>query len=264
MVSQLGQLLSQTGPASPPALLERARRPGRSIGSLARSLEDFFVDTGLAFPLDHAAQRSADRQRKRVEETPEPLRPAVARFADALTTGQQRARRAGTRPRGDLTIVEDLAIVRDLARFVVTQRAKTDWATVGAGDIEAFLALRPRSRARRRSVAKLFFRWAKKNRAVLVDPTTKLPAGRDRSFRGRTLTLSEQRRLFRHWTTDPDAHPNECLIGLLAMLHAVSSAQLRNLKVTDIDPGRRTIKLTRRRHPVPLDPVTWKAVQRCC
>ena len=108
-------------------------------------------------------------------------------------------------------------------------------------------------------MARLFFRWARTNRVVLVDPTTNLPAGRDRSFRGRTLTLAEQRRLYRRWTTDPDAHPNECLIGLLAMLHAVSSVQLRILKITDINLARRTIKLSRRRHPVPLDPVTWRA-----
>jgi len=58
----------------------------------------------------------------------------VARFAEALVAGQDRARRARTRPRGDRTIEDDIAIVRDLARFLIGERAKTDWATVEGGD----------------------------------------------------------------------------------------------------------------------------------
>jgi hypothetical protein len=263
MISQLGQLLSEPGPASPPALLERARRPGPSIGALARTLEDFFIDSHLAFPTDHEGRRSTDRRQRRIGETPEPLRSAVARYADALVAAQGRARRAGTRPRSDRTIVDDIAILRDLARFLVTDRAKTDWASVDVTDIEAFLADKPLSRPRRRGVTGQFFRWAKAQRIVLTNPTVGLPSGRIGGFRGRTLSLSEQRRLFRRWTTNPDAHPHECLAGLLALLHAASSAQLRHLKITDIDPARRTIKLDGRPQPVPLEPPSWQALQRC-
>ena len=182
MISHLGRLLSDTEPNSPQALLQRARRPGRSIGPLARALEDFFVDTHLAFPIDHEGRLAANRRQRRIHETPEPLRPAVARYADALLAGQGRARRAGTRPRGDRTIVDDVAILRDLASFLISERAKTDWASIDVADIEAFLADKPLSRPRRRGVTGQFFRWAKAQRIVLTNPTVGLPSGRIGAF----------------------------------------------------------------------------------
>lgn len=263
MVGRLGRMLAETGPTNPQALLERARQPGRSMGVMARALEDFFVEAGLAFALDHAARLSEGRRQRRLAETPEPLRAATARFADALVAGQERARRAGTRPRADRTIEDDLAIVRDLARFLVAERAKADWASAETGDVDAFLACRPLSRARRLGALHNFFRWAKAHRVVLVDPTKKISARRHRAPRSMILSLTEQRRLFRRWTTDPQAHPHECLLGLMALLHAASSNELRQLKVSDIDIGTHTVRLGRRRHRVPLDPATWAALQRC-
>ena len=86
MISRLGRLLAETGTATPQALLDKASLPGRSVGTLARALEDFFTDAGLAFPVDHAARREAARRQRRIEETPEPLRPALERYAAALAT----------------------------------------------------------------------------------------------------------------------------------------------------------------------------------
>ncbi|MGH3121222.1 MAG: hypothetical protein ACRDND_09405 [Streptosporangiaceae bacterium] len=263
MISRLGRLLAKTGRASPQALLEQASQPGRSAGTLARALEQFFTEAGLAFPLDHAARREAARRQRRVGEAPEPLRPALAGYAAALATGQQRARTAGTRPRADRTITSELAVLRDLARFLAAERAKTDWATTQPADLEVFLARRPESRARRLTILRAFFRWAKASRLVLADPAARLTATRHRGFRGHTLTLAEQRRLFRRWTTDPGVHPHEALAGLLALLHAAPSRELRHLKVADIDAGARTVILGHRPHPVPLDPATWQALQLC-
>jgi site-specific recombinase XerD len=263
MISRLGRLLAESGQAAPQALLEKASRPGRSAGTLARALEDFFTDAGLAFPADHAARREAARRQRRVEETPQPLRPGVARYAAALTTAQQRARRAGTRQRADRTLADELAVIRDLARFLAADQAKTDWASLQAADLEAFLALRPASRTRRLTALRSFFRWARASRLLLTDPTTGLPARQRRGYHPRTLAVAEQRRLFGRWTTDPTAHPHEALAGLLALLHATPSRELRNLKITDIDATARTIRLGRRPHPVPLDPASWHALQRC-
>jgi site-specific recombinase XerD len=263
MISRLGRLLAETGKATPQALLEEVTRPGRPAGALARTLEDFFTDAGLAFPVDHAARREAARRRRRVEETPEPLRPALERYAAVLTSAQQRARRAGTRPRGDRTLADELAVLRDLARFLAAEGGKPDWATVQAGDLEAFLALRPASRTRRLTILRAFFRWARSSRLVLADPAAGLSAGRRRGYQPRTLAVGEQRRLFRRWATDPAVHPHEALAGLLALLHATPSRELRHLKVADIDATARTVRLGRRPHPVPLDPVTWQALQRC-
>ena len=259
MISRLGRLLAETGTTTPQVILEQASRPGRSAGTLARALEDFFTDAGLAFPADHAARREAARRQRRAEETPEPLRPAVARYAAAMTTAQQRARRAGTRPRSDRTLAGDLAVLRDLARFLAAGPVKTDWATVQAADLEVFLARRPASGARQLSILRAFFRWARASRLILTDPTTGIRAGRPRGYYPRTLAVADQRRLFRRWTTDPAVHPHEALTGLLALLHAAPSQDLRNLKVTDIDVTARTIRLGRRPHPVPLDPASWHA-----
>jgi hypothetical protein len=249
MISRLGRLLAETGTATPQVLLEQASRPGRPAGTLARALEDFFTDAGLAFPADHAARREAARRQRRVEETPEPLRQAVARYAAAMTTAQQRARRAGTRPRADRTLAGDLAVLRDLARFLPAGPAKTDWATVQAADLEAFLARRPASRARQLSILRAFFRWARASRLILANPASGIRAGRARGYHPRTLAVAEQQRLFRRWTTDPAVHPHEALTGLLALLHAAPSQDLRNFKVTDIDGTARTIRLGRGRTP---------------
>ena len=186
----------------------------------------------------------------------------MARYAAAMTTAQQRARRAGTRPRADRTLAGELAVLRDLARFLAAGQAKTDWATVQAADLEAFLTRRPASRARQLSILRAFFRWARASRVILTDPAAGIRAGRPRGYYPRTLAVAEQRRLFRRWTAGL-AHPHEALAGLLALLHATPSRELRNLKVTDIDATARTIRLGRRPHPVPLDPASWHALQRC-
>ncbi|WP_443678072.1 hypothetical protein [Mycolicibacterium fortuitum] len=107
-----------------------------------------------------------------------------------------------------------------------------------------------------------FFRFARNRRVVLVDPTHGMSAKRHRGFRGRTLTITQQRDLFRRWSADPAAHPHEALFGLLAILHGVSSRELRLLQVDHIDTSDRSIRLGTRPHPVPLDPVSWNALQR--
>lgn len=83
-----------------------------------------------------------------------------------------------------------------------------------------------------------------------------------RGFTGQTITLDQQRALFRRWTTSPDAHPHEALLGTLALLHGASSSEVRQLHVTDIDAGGRTVILVKRPRPVPLDPVSWQVLQR--
>src|SRR6266496_15780 len=79
---------------------------------------------------------------------------------------------------------------------------------------------------------------------------------------GDVLDASTQRALFRRWTGDA-AHPHERLTGLLTLLHGASSAQIRGLTIGDADPARRTLNLTGRPFPVPLDPVSWAALEDC-
>jgi integrase len=264
MVSAVGRLLADGQSHHPQALLERSRRPGRSAGALARTLEEFFVERHLAFGLDQEARLAAGRRQRRVEGTPEPLRPVVATFADHLVRSRERARRAGTLERADSTIEGAIAIVRDLGCFLVSERHKQDWAAVEVGDIEAFLDMRPRNRRRRLSACRQFFGWARKSKIVLVDPTRPLPPVRSRGLARGTLTIAEQRRLFRRWTAPgDDVHPHEALVGVLALLHAASSSELRHLRVDDVDERRQTIRLGARPHPVPLDPASTVALRRC-
>ncbi len=261
LIGNLGQLLREEHPNHPQALLERARRPGRSIGPLARGLEQFFTERHLALPTDHAHRLAASRRDRRVNAAPVELRPAVAAFAAVILDNRDRARRAGTKPRTDHTIDAALATVRDLAQCLAS-RGKLDWALVDVHDIEAFLGAAPKSRARRLTVLRQFFRTARSRKVVLVDPTRGLSAKQAKGFTGRTLRLDEQRALFRRWTSQ-DPHPHEALLGLLALLHGAASHEVRRLRCDDIDTPSRTVRLGRRPGPVPLDPASWTMLQRC-
>jgi site-specific recombinase XerD len=263
LITTLARLLEDEHPSHPQCVLERARRPGRSMGSLARALETFFTGRGLAIATDQADRLAAGRRQKRIEATPAALRAAVAAFEESMLHARERARRAGTRPRKDRTIESALATVRDLARFLEAQRNKMDWALVDITDVEAFLAELPNNRARRLTVLGQFFRFARGRRLLLIDPTSGVSAQRHRGFRGRTLMIGQQRALFRRWSADPAAHPHEALLGLLAMLHGASNSEVRGLQVDHIDDGDRSVRLGKRPHPVPLDPVSWAALQRC-
>lgn len=75
--------------------------------------------------------------------------------------------------------------------------------------------------------------------------------------------MTQQRDLYRRWTSEADVHPHERLVGLLALLHAASSLEARTLKVSDINihDEQRAVSLGSRPQPTPLDPATWAALQ---
>jgi site-specific recombinase XerD len=262
LIGQLGRLLDDEHLNHPQALLERARLPGRSMGPLARGLEVFFTEHGLALATDHAERLAAGRRRRRVDAVPEPLRPAAEAFNTFLLRSRERARRAGTRPRADATLDIKLSTLRDLAQHV-DAHGKQDWALVDVHDIETFLAAQPKNRPRRLQIARQFFRFAKSHKMVLVDPTSGLSGKAAKGFIGKTLTLDHQRRLFQRWIIDPAVHPHEALLGMLSLLHGASSSEVRRLRLDDIEPAGRTLRLGQRPHLVPLDPVSWATVQRC-
>jgi len=184
-------------------------------------------------------------------------------FCEHVVRSRERARRAGTHVRSDSTIEGALGHVRDLGRFLFDERGKDDWSTTQTDDIEAFLNAQPGNRRRRLSAARQFFGWARRAKLVLVDPTAGVTLAARPGFTGRTLSIVEQRRLFRRWTTGPDVHPHEALVGMLAMLHALSCSELRALRVNDVDLKGHTLKVNGRRHPVPLDPASMAAVEAC-
>ena len=262
MITVLGRLLEDGHPGHPQAVLERARRPGRSMGSLARALEGFFTARGLALPTDQDERLAAGRRRRRTDAVPGPLRPAAESFAAFMLRARERALRAGTVPREDETIETALATVRDLARFMDHYLGKRDWALADVHDIEAFLATLPNGRKRRLTVLRQFFRFARAQKIVLADPTRGLSASQPAGFTGQTLLLARQRELFRRWTAAPGVHPHEALLGILALVHGVSSLEARRLRLDDVDHGARAVRLGKR-PPVPLDPASWDALKRC-
>jgi hypothetical protein len=74
------------------------------MGSLARAMQDFFVERGLALPTDQTERLAAGRRQRRIDAVPAPLRPAVQAFSTEMMKNKQRARAAATRPRSDQTI----------------------------------------------------------------------------------------------------------------------------------------------------------------
>lgn len=262
LLRELGRL-HQDGARTPAALLAASRRPGRSQGPLARTLESFFIERRLALPSDHNEQLEAARRERHIAQVPEPLRAAVAEFAASQLRSRERARRAGTRPRSHATINTTLRTVRDLAIAVTTFHPEiAGWETVSTEDVERFISPRPASRQRSLSSLRTFFTWARRRHLILTDPTRQLQSSARHSFTGPLVDLDRQRTLFHRWTsTDP--HPHEAMVGLLAMLHAASTVELRSLLVDDVDHVRRTVRLGQRPHPVPLDPTTWAALCRC-
>jgi site-specific recombinase XerD len=260
MITVLGRLLRDAGPAHPQALLDHA---ARASVPLARALEDFFTRHHLALPRGHDEDHAAARRQRRVQAIPAPLRPAAEAFAEHELNGQIRARTAGTRPRQHSTIESHLTTIRDLAIFLSDTSPVTDWATVSAANIEAFLATQPARAAHRLAALHRFFRFAARRRLILASPVAGMTIRQPSGFRGPALTVSQQRQLFRRWTTAPGVHPHEAAVGLLALVHGATTQELRHLTVTSIDPAGQAVNLPGRPQPTPLDPWTWAAVQRC-
>ncbi len=260
MIAALGPLLSEGTAVHPQTLLERAATLNRPLEA---ALEDFLTSHGLALALDREEQHAATRRARRLNAVPAPLADTVAGFAQDELTRRRRALRAGTKPREHQTIDAHLDAVRDLAKFLVARRAITDWATVNVSDVEAFLALHPSIRAHRLAGLHQFFAYATRCHLILIDPTRGLSAPQPWGFRGRSLTLGQQKTLFRRWTTDPGVHPHEALVGLLALLHGATTQEIRHLTIDAMDRAARTVTLAGRPHPTPLDPWTWTALENC-
>jgi len=261
MITDTGRLLRDGGPVHPQSLLERAAARG---GPLARALEDFFTGRGLALPPDHAGHKAAARRRRRLDAIPAALRPAANTFAGHELAGRQRAQRAGTRPPSHNTVESHLTAVRDFALFLTVTRGIADWASVSTGDIEEFLATQSSTAKSRLAGLRRFFRFTASRRMVLTDPAKTVTIARPWGFRGPSLTRDQQRELFRRWTAGrADVHPHEALTGLLALIHAATTQEIRHLTVEAIDLPAQAVTLRGRPQPTPLDPWTWAAVEAC-
>ena len=154
-------------------------------------------------------------------------------------------------------------MVRDLATFLSDTTAITDWATVSVTDVEAFLATQPARAAHRLAALRRFFAFAARRRLILTSPVTGMKIRQPYGFRGPALTAGQQRQLFRRWTSNPDVHPHEAAVGLLALVHGATTQEIRNLSVASINHAGQSVQLPGRSLPTPLDSWTWAAIQRC-
>lgn len=235
-------------------------RSGRSPGDTARLLEAFLVDRGLVLASDERGRLAQGRRERRIERCPEALRQGAERYAAWLLAGRERARRIGEQPLTDHTIEQRLAVLAALA-IHLDRAGVRDWATCSRTQIDAFLATGG-DRGFRLAALRDFFHFARQQRMCLTDPTVGLTHRPARGFRGRTLDRAEQTSLLRRWAGG-DCHPHEALVGLLALLHGAATSELRPLTVNDINTTTRTLRLGRRPHRVPLDPLSFAALERC-
>ena len=249
-INTVGSSTASKLTADPPARLQRMLIP-------------FLIERGLMLAAEpDAVVRARRRQRRRVAETAEAFRPALAAFEEALERRRQRGRRLGLRVDGDATIEDRLRTMRNLAAFSA-QRAVPGWETIARSDIDSFLVRSGPPRPTELGDLRHFFRWARRQHLVLTDPLYGVRIRQLNAFRGATLDLADQQRLYQRWTSTAGVHPHEAFFGLAALIHAATTAEIRHLRSSDITPAERTARLGRRPDPVPIDPVTWQALQRC-
>jgi hypothetical protein len=255
--------LLNTDPTLTPHQLLRRQATHLPLSAMtARVLTAFFTSRGLALPDDIAQQRAAARRQRYLTDIPSALSRAVADFNDTQMSEQDRRRRTGQRTLSDITLEARLRILRDLSAHLLTRRQVTGWAEVTTADLESFLARTPAARHQQTYVVRHFFRWAKGRKLVLTNPARGLKLGAQPAFTGIVLEVAAQRVLFARWTCDT-TQAKERLVGLLALLHAASNAEIRSLTLADIDTTGQTLALTGRPFPTPLDPATWAALEAC-
>ncbi|MDQ2873834.1 MAG: integrase [Actinomycetota bacterium] len=259
ILREAGRMLAADPAASPPQLLDRCEP---ASGTAGRALRRFFTSRGLALPGDDDQRRAAQRRRRCLDAVPADLSAAVAAFNDSQLEDRGRARRTGRRPLSDKTLETRLRTLRDLAAHLTGARPVTSWSQVITADLEGFLGGSSGNRHQRTYILRGFFGWAKRRKLILIDPAASLRLGSQPAFTGNLMDISAQRALFRRWASHA-AHPHERLAGLLALLHGASSSQIRSLTISDTDPPRRTLNLSGRPFPTPLDPVSWAALEDC-
>jgi hypothetical protein len=80
ILHRLATALDRIGTATPTAVLEAIRNPGPAVGELARALEAYFVESGLALALDTTAQAAAEPRSRRLAEITDQFRRLAAAF----------------------------------------------------------------------------------------------------------------------------------------------------------------------------------------
>jgi site-specific recombinase XerC len=247
-----------SGTVAPAAVIEALNTQGRSPGGTTRLVDAFFAAAGLGAHLDEPQRQADGRRQRRLDRFPDRLRPAAQRWMVHLDASRDRARLHGVAGLGDRTIEARLASLAVLATQL-HQSGIDDWAAASTTDIEAFITTNTSARL---AAARSFFAFARCRRLTLINPAAGLDRRQAKGFAGRTLDPAAQRQLLRRWA-DPSVGPIERTVGLLCLLHAASSAELRAVTIDHVDLKAGKVRLGRRPRPLPLDPLTLDALTAC-
>lgn len=254
--------LIDTGPSTERAVRDRLASYPNIEAAAVRAFEAFLVEHGKLFAVDHRMEMAPSRRAFRIDGVPAKWRREVALFGVAMIEHRDRAKRRGTRQVGDRRIEERLATLRNFARWCVTNHPELSWWLVSTCHIEAFVSAVPRTRTIQLSAMRAFYRWALRQRFVIVDPTAAIKIVFFHPHTPIVLSDDLAKGLFRRWTTDLDVHPHESFIGLMTMLHGASSNELRTLTIGRIDLRARSVRLGTRPGWTVLDPFCWAAIER--
>jgi hypothetical protein len=121
------------------------------------------------------------------------------------------------------------------------------WTEVTSADLEGFLAGRGRGRHQEIYVLRIYLAWARQRKLLLIDLPARSAWNRSPDSPGR-CSAPYPGTLPNRWISDT-THPHERLAGLLALLHAASSAEIRSLTMTGVDNRHRGIMLPGRPFP---------------
>jgi site-specific recombinase XerC len=241
------------------AVLERSRhRTTKRSGSAV--LEQFLVATGKLFVVDPQVERAPARRQARITATPLLWQPMMKDYLAAMLAHRERAAKRGTRQASNRCIEQRLTVLRNLALFCVERCG--GWFSVSASDIDGFVSVVPQTRTSQIDDLRAFYRWARKQRRVLFDPTGHLVVQRRFKHQPVVLDNTAAKVLFQRWTADVNVHPHEAFIGLITMLHGASLSELQPLTIGSVDTIRMSVQLGRRPGPTILDPYTWAATER--
>jgi hypothetical protein len=150
----------------------------------------------------------------------------VREFLD--TACQQQA--ANTRRRFMRTVVQ-------LDQYLESQPdlAGGQWSMLTPHHLESYLAQHNRHSLQ---YVKTFFRWLHSRKRV-PSLITILPDFK-RTLRLQVLPLEQILELYQHWTSETSP-PTQALIGLLALVHCLTSQQIRYLRLKDIVGANRLL-----------------------
>ena len=254
----MGAQLLAPGQVSESWLASAVKGNGRILSSFSRFLRREGILAGPTVD-DRARQAIAGG----VARVPSAFRHGVDEYtAFRLRIHDEQRRRQLARVLALRTIATD---VRELCRFAdhleMHHPAVTSWALVTETEVVRYLLdlqVGPNSRNIQRWGLHSFFAFVLGRRRVAHNPVPAEP-GREAPLDLEPLTVAEQAALIQRWAGGDD--PPGSVVGCLALLHGLSSTDLRGLRLADADLDHGRLAVAGRKAAAVLDAVTRRALE---